>query len=179
MSNLISTTREQIINHLLQGDRRLKRVALQIRSKLNPNALLEGYALVNELNENLFAFFCTSKFAVDEELVVTLNLSGNVISYNVKMSHFHEQISSGRVMKSLPTEETPFTGQKFYRCFGKVIQPQAATGSPSLSVVPDAPAAAPTDPLAELAALAGPAPTETAPAAEAPPADAPSEPAAA
>jgi hypothetical protein len=104
------------------GDRRLKRVALRIRSKLKPETFLSGYALVNELSGPLFTFFCTEKFALDEDLEVQLHFAGHDLTYKVVMSHLHEQISSGRIMNALPSAENPFPARKFYRCFARVLE---------------------------------------------------------
>ncbi len=106
------------------GDRRLKRVALKIASKLKPERGFSGYALVNELSGPMFTFFCTEKFALDEELEIKLHFGGHDLTYKILMSHLHEQISSGRIMNALPTEENPFPARKFYRCFAKVLELQ-------------------------------------------------------
>jgi hypothetical protein len=110
------------------GDRRLKRVALKISTKFKPDRCFSGYALVNELNGPLFTFFCTEKFALDEELEVQLHFGGHDLTYKIHMSHLHEQISSGRIMNALPTEENPFPARKFYRCFAKVLELQGMDG---------------------------------------------------
>ncbi len=110
------------------GDRRLKRVALKISTKLKPDRTFNGYALVNELSGNLFTFFCTEKFALDEELEVQLHFGGHDLTYRILMSHLHEQISSGRIMNALPSEQNPFPARKFYRCFAKVLELQGMDG---------------------------------------------------
>ncbi len=110
------------------GDRRLKRVALKISTKLKPDRTFNGYALVNELSGNLFTFFCTEKFALDEELEVQLHFGGHDLTYRILMSHLHEQISSGRIMNALPSEQNPFPARKFYRCFAKILELQGMDG---------------------------------------------------
>ena len=110
------------------GDRRLKRVALKITTKLKPDRTFNGYALVNELSGNLFTFFCTEKFALDEELEVQLHFGGHDLTYKILMSHLHEQISSGRIMNALPSEQNPFPARKFYRCFAKILELQGMDG---------------------------------------------------
>lgn len=110
------------------GDRRLKRVALKITTKLKPDRTFNGYALVNELSGNLFTFFCTEKFALEEELEVQLHFGGHDLTYKILMSHLHEQISSGRIMNALPSEQNPFPARKFYRCFAKVLELQGMDG---------------------------------------------------
>lgn len=81
-----------------------------------------GYALINELNEKLFSFFCTEKFPIDEELEIEMKFSGHALTYKVVMTHLHEQISSGRIMTGLPTAENPFPARKYYRCFSNVLE---------------------------------------------------------
>lgn len=106
----------------------MKRVALKISTKLKPDRTFNGYALVNELSGNLFTFFCTEKFALDEELEVQLHFGGHDLTYRILMSHLHEQISSGRIMNALPSEQNPFPARKFYRCFAKVLELQGMDG---------------------------------------------------
>jgi hypothetical protein len=124
----VSTSGSSSIAHLFMGDRRLKRVALKISTKLKPDRTFNGYALVNELSGNLFTFFCTEKFALDEELEVQLHFGGHDLTYRILMSHLHEQISSGRIMNALPSEQNPFPARKFYRCFAKVLELQGMDG---------------------------------------------------
>ena len=116
-----STTMINSISHLLKGERRLKRINLAIRMKKNPEHLATGYALINELGSPLFSFFCTEKYAVDEELILDLTVWGKALQYEVTMSHLHEQISSGRIMSALPSDDEPFPVRKFYRCFAKIV----------------------------------------------------------
>ena len=118
------------------GDRRLKRVALKISSKLKPDHSISGYALVNELNGPMFTFFCTEKFALDEELEIHLHFGGHDLTYKILMSHLHEQISSGRIMNALPTEENPFPARKFYRCFARILELQGMDGVEGVSTQP-------------------------------------------
>jgi hypothetical protein len=124
----VSTSGSSSIAHLFMGDRRLKRVALKISTKLKPDRTFNGYALVNELSGNLFTFFCTEKFALDEELEVQLHFGGHDLTYRILMSHLHEQISSGRIMNALPSEQNPFPARKFYRCFAKILELQGMDG---------------------------------------------------
>ena len=77
---------------------------------------------MNELSEKMFSFFCTEKFSIDEELEIQVRFSGHDLTYRVTMSHLHEQISSGRIMNALPSEDNPFPARKFYRCFSKVLE---------------------------------------------------------
>ncbi|NDG83913.1 MAG: hypothetical protein EBX52_02620, partial [Proteobacteria bacterium] len=95
---------------------------MKIRAPKRGNHEFAGYALVNELNEKMFSFFCTDKFTIDEELEIEMHFSGHNLTYKVLMSHLHEQISSGRIMTDVPTEEDPFPARKFYRCFSKVVE---------------------------------------------------------
>ena len=118
----------------------MKRVALKITSKFNPERTYGGYALVNELAGTMFTFFCTEKFALDEELQVQLHFGGHDLTYRILMSHLHEQISSGRIMNSLPTAENPFPARKFYRCFAKVLELQGMDGETPATAEPETPA---------------------------------------
>jgi hypothetical protein len=123
MKQIIATGSSSIA-HLFMGDSRLKRVALMIIAPKRGNSEFAGYALVNELNEKVFSFFCTDKFTIDEELEIKMRFGGHNLTYKVLMSHLHEQISSGRIMTDVPTEENPFPARKFYRCFSKVVELQ-------------------------------------------------------
>ncbi len=127
------------------GDRRLKRVALKISSKFKPERSFSGYALVNELSGPMFTFFSTEKFALDEELEVQLHFGGHDLTYKIHMSHLHEQISSGRIMNALPTEDNPFPARKFYRCFAKVVELQGMDGVQGEEVTQPVAAAAPVE----------------------------------
>jgi len=109
----------------------LKRVALKIKTAKTGDREIAGYALINELNEKLFSFFCTEKFSIDEPMEIQMNFSGHELTYKVVMSHLHEQISSGRIMNALPTEENPFPARKFYRCFSKVLELKGMEASPT------------------------------------------------
>jgi hypothetical protein len=133
--------------HLLKGDSRLKRIVIGIRMKKNPELQFSGYALVNELGSPMFSFFCTEKFPIDEELIVNLTVSGTDLEYVIAMSHLHEQISSGRIMNAVPTEEEPFPVRKFYRCFAKILKnPLMEQPAPQpLQAVPDVVSAPVTD----------------------------------
>jgi hypothetical protein len=110
------------IAHLFTGDSRLKRVAVKIKAPKLGDREFTGHALVNELSEKMFSFFCTEKFSIDEELEIQMRFSGHDLTYRVTMSHLHEQISSGRIMNALPSEDNPFPARKFYRCFSKVLE---------------------------------------------------------
>jgi hypothetical protein len=110
------------IAHLFTGDSRLKRVAVKIKAPKLGDREFSGHALVNELSEKMFSFFCTEKFSIDEELEIQMRFSGHDLTYRVTMSHLHEQISSGRIMNALPSEDNPFPARKFYRCFSKVLE---------------------------------------------------------
>ena len=105
-----------------KGDRRLKRVALKIQSKMHPEEVLTGYALMTELNGEMLSFFSTRKFLIDEHILIHMKLGDDELDFQLQMSHLHEQISSGRIMTSIPTEEHPFPARKFYRCFAKVLE---------------------------------------------------------
>jgi hypothetical protein len=118
----VITTGSSSIAHLFMGDSRLKRVALKIRVPKRPGHESSGYALINELNEKIFSFFCAEKFPIDEELEIEMKFSGHELTYRVVMTHLHEQISSGRIMTGLPTEENPFPARKYYRCFSNVLE---------------------------------------------------------
>jgi hypothetical protein len=114
-------TLNSILTQLLKGDLRLKRVAVSIVSKHHPEEVLSGYALVTELNDKVLSFFSTRKFQIDEILTITLMVDTDQMEFNVRMSHHHEQISSGRIMNAVPTAENPFPTLKFYRCFAKIL----------------------------------------------------------
>ena len=118
----VITTGSSSIAHLFMGDSRLKRVALKVRTTKSPARESSGYALVNELNEKIFSFFCPEKFPIDEELEIEMKFSGHELTYRVVMTHLHEQISSGRIMTGVPTEENPFPARKYYRCFSNVLE---------------------------------------------------------
>ena len=107
----------------------MKRVTLSIFSKNHPDDAHLAYAVVSELNDETLSFFCTEKFRVDDELQVSFSVGNESYSYPVILFNLHEQISTGRIMTSLPTEENPFPSRKFYRCFARVLKASELTGS--------------------------------------------------
>ena len=109
----------------------MKRIATQIQLKKHPEYQSSGYVLVNELGGAMLSFFSTEKFPMEEEMTLTFMLGGKEQAYEVVMSHLHEQISSGRIMTSIPSENNPFPVRKFYRCYAKVSK------YPSQEVAPD------------------------------------------
>ena len=110
------------LTQLSKGDQRLKRLAVSIVTKHHPEDILSGYALVTELNDKVLSFFSTQKFMLDEILTVRMFVDSDEMEFKVRMSHHHEQISSGRIMNAIPTAENPFPARKFYRCFAQVME---------------------------------------------------------
>ena len=106
---------------LYKGDSRLKRVPLSIRSKKDPHTVLTGYAIMTELNNEIFSFFSTQKFLIDEVLNIQLNVGVDALEFQLSLSHLHEQISSGRIMTAIPNDSDPFPALKFFRCFANII----------------------------------------------------------
>ncbi len=80
-----------------------------------------GYALSHEILPDHLSFFAAQKFPVDEELIVYFSENGEEKNMNVILRNMHEQISSGRVMTAVPSEEDPFPARKFYRCYTTVL----------------------------------------------------------
>jgi hypothetical protein len=78
------------IAHLFMGDSRLKRVAVKIKALKLGDREVQGYAIMNEMSEKVFSFFCTEKFSIDEELEVQMKFSGHDLTYRVSMSHLQE-----------------------------------------------------------------------------------------
>ena len=119
--------------------RRLKRITLTIRNKKFPNQVAYGQAVVQDIGRELFYFFTTQKFLLEEDLEVSCEHYGEKYVFILNLHHIHEEISSGRIMNAIPEEGKPFPAIVFYRCFAKVKSrkvleaPVAAT----LSVVPD------------------------------------------
>jgi hypothetical protein len=70
----------------------------------------------------MLSFFSMQKFQIDEALTIRMIVDSQELEFHLRMSHLHEQISSGRVMTALPTEACPFPARKFYRCFAQVIE---------------------------------------------------------
>ena len=125
----------------------MKRVSVQIQITKDPETLLHGSALYQDLGEKRIAFFMTQKLPDEETVRITYTLHGNEIVYEAVTTQIQEQISSGRVMTSMPTEENPFPAVKFFRYFANVISrtssEQPAEAAPD-NVVPIT-AAPPTD----------------------------------
>lgn len=142
---------------LIFGGPKLKRVSVTIQYKNNPENVVSGYALSHEILPEQVSFFAAQKFPVDEELTVTYQLRGEKKSYDVRMTNIHEQISSGRIMTAVPTEDNPFPARKFYRCYTSVIGADAAAKTTDEAKPADSVAAAPVEATAE---------TSSAPAAE-------------
>ncbi len=160
MRQIIATGASSIA-HLFMGDSRLKRVSLKIRAPKRGDRGFSGYALVNELSEKIFSFFCTEKFTIDEELEIEMRFSGHELTYRVNVSHLHEQISSGRIMNEVPTEENPFPARKFYRCFSNVLELKKMQKDGNGAVAPAAETPATETPAAEAPSTDAPAATDT------------------
>lgn len=107
----------------------MKRVPITIQHKKNPEIKVSGYALAHEILDEQVSFFATQKFPVDEELIVCYSDNGKEQCLNVVLRNMHEQISSGRVMISVPSESDPFPARKFYRCYTVAVGAAAATGN--------------------------------------------------
>lgn len=112
------------------GGNRLKRVPITIQYKNKPETAVPGYALTHEILPEQISFFAAQKFPVDEELVVTYTMnSGESQTMHVVLRNMHEQISSGRVMNALPSENQPFPARKFYRCYSLVLKAGEMSGT--------------------------------------------------
>jgi hypothetical protein len=98
----------------------MKRVTLTIHSEKQPDVIYMAYALSNEVNDASLNFFSTVKFQPEEELEIRVDYGQEPVRYHVVMTHLHEQISSGKIMTSIPDEAHPYPGRTFYRCFTKV-----------------------------------------------------------
>jgi hypothetical protein len=134
------TTGIRTLEELKRGDARLKRIKLTITSDQRPGVIFPGYLLLSEVNSKRLSFFCSFKFSIDEKIRVHFRATDQVFDTEVLVTNLHEQISSGKIMSSLPAEGQPFPARTFYRCFAKVLE--AATGenvTPILSAAPEAP----------------------------------------
>ncbi len=103
-----------------KGALQLRRINITIRSKRNPDANIAGYMVLHELSNEILSFFSTKKFKHEEELEVYAEIHGSNKKYETELIGCHEQISSGRVMTSLPEEGQALPTRTFYRCFAKV-----------------------------------------------------------
>lgn len=126
---------------ILMGGHRLKRVPITIQYKNNPDFVVSGYALSHEILPNQVSFFATQKFPMEEELTVSFQVNGEKQSLTVLLKHMHEQISSGRIMNSIPSEENPFPARKFYRCYTQAVGAVAAAKTEETQAPADAVAA--------------------------------------
>ena len=122
----MKTSGENNSKKSLFGGSHLKRVSISIQSKNDPENVVIGYALSHEILSNQVSFFAAQKFPVEEELIITYYLNGEKKSLTVMMKHMHEQISSGRIMNAVPSEDNPFPARKFYRCYSSVVAKMAA-----------------------------------------------------
>ena len=77
--------------------------------------------ILHELGNQTFSFFSTKKFRHEEELEVFLENHGDKKKYELEMNQCHEQISSGRIMTSLPQDGQALPTRTFYRCFANII----------------------------------------------------------
>ncbi len=137
------------------GGSHLKRVPITIQYKNKPEMKVPGYALSHEILPDHLSFFAAQKFPVDEELVVYFSENGEEKNMNVILRNMHEQISSGRVMTAVPSEEDPFPARKFYRCYTTVLNAVENAGSeteaePQMETAPEAAAEPVADPAAEI-----------------------------
>jgi hypothetical protein len=148
-----------------RGALTVKRIAIKIRSKKNPEEVTPGYLLLHELGAGLFSFFSTKKYNQAEQLTVHAVIDGEAKDFQLKLSNCHEQISSGRIMTDVPQEGQPFPTRTFYRCFAKPIE-FAATGPKLVEQPAEAPTAIIAKVVAEVAAVENAA-AEIAPVADA------------
>ena len=147
----MNTPGSNIKSGSIYGGRHLKRVPITIQYKNKPEMVVSGYALTHEILPEQVSFFAAQKFPVDEELVVTYSLNGGEPqTAQVTLRSIHEQISSGRVMNALPTEENPFPARKFYRCYSFASE-AAAQNAPQEEVPSEQPQVAEEVPAAESA----------------------------
>lgn len=134
-----STNNNKVSIHI--GGCRLKRVPITIQFKKNPENMATGYALSHEILPNQVSFFATQKFPVDEELTIFFSLNGEKQSLTVTMKSMNEQISTGRIMNTLPSEAVPCPTRKFYRCYSAVMgaaaahQPATTEAAPAITNV--------------------------------------------
>ena len=153
----VKTPGASIEPHPVSRGQHLKRVSLLIHSKKYPNQDYIGYALLHEFDPKRLSFFSSQKFPVDDELVIDVDYFGQKAHFKVLVTGIHEQISSGRVMNAIPSEDNPSTVRKFYRSYGSVSglegllpgmtdanSSTAATGAPALAAVPEADGSTPT-----------------------------------
>lgn len=95
----------------------MRRIKVTLQSKNNPNLVVLGQALAQDLEGQLVSFFTAQKLPLDEEFTLTYSFENELKTLNVKLLNLNEQVSSGRVMNSVPGNEQPFPVQKFYRCY--------------------------------------------------------------
>ena len=109
---------------------KMKRVNVLIQILKTPEIILQGYALHQELGQKRIAFFTMQKLPAEAEVRITYTYHGEQITYQVIMTQLHEQISSGRIMTSIPDENNPFPALKFYRCFAQVLSVEKLEKTP-------------------------------------------------
>ncbi|MBS1958674.1 MAG: hypothetical protein JST80_04300 [Bdellovibrionales bacterium] len=117
-----------------------------IHSKKYPNQDFIGYALLHELDPKRLSFFSSQKFPVDDELTVDVDYFGQKARFKILVTGIHEQISSGRVMNSIPSEDNPSTIRKFYRSYGSVSGLEGLLPGMTGTAAADAQTAAPDAP---------------------------------
>ena len=106
----------------------MKRIGLSIKSLKHPELHFLGSALTTEIRNDRMHFYSSHKFRSDEELEILCELNGEKAKYQVVINNIHEQISSGKIMATIPTEERPFPSLTFYRCFARVKSVLSMTG---------------------------------------------------
>jgi len=117
----------------------MKRIALSIQSEKHPDTIFLGYALSNEVTDGALNFFSSMKFQPDEKLEIKIAQGAEPATYRVSMTHLHEQISSGKIMNTIPDEEHPYPARTFYRCYAKVLEKISAETTPETETAPAAP----------------------------------------
>jgi len=122
----------------------MKRIALSIQSEKHPDMIFLGYALSDEVTDEALNFFASMKFHPDEKLEIKIAQGAEPATYRVSMTRLHEQISSGKIMNTIPDEEHPYPARTFYRCYAKVLEKISAETTPETVSEAEAVPAAPT-----------------------------------
>ena len=107
----------------------MKRIPITIRTKSNPNFIALGYALSDDLTGDAIAFFTAHKFPLESTLTIQYSVHDDQHSLEVTLNSIHEQISSGRVFRSVPNEGEPLPNQVFYRCFSRLVQTESVAAA--------------------------------------------------
>ncbi len=99
----------------------MKRITLEITTDRPGSEKTIGYLVVSDVKETSIRFFAPRKFPIEETLTM-ISLEKDPIQYKAVVTACAEEISSGKIMQTLPEEGQPFPARTFVRILAQIIE---------------------------------------------------------